>query len=213
MPLLVWSHWILVLATSPIGSPEMVPMSTPLTQAGFERIDTDAGVAVYQRTGAQNINIAAEGRLEGPPDQVLKVLLDYERHVGRVDRVSESKVLSRGDEHMMVYQRLNLPIIDDRDFYLSVRWGLEEGVRWIHYRSCLPSAPARPGIVRVHDHRGSWQLKPLQAGTATWARYQSNIDLSGLLPRWLARSNVGDEVPGLFIALRRMLAECDQNAR
>ncbi len=197
----------LLLTAAPEGLPEMVPMEVPLTERGYELIDREQGVRVYKHERAEIIRIAAEGRFAAPPERVQQVLLDYERHAGRVKRVSVSRVLARRDERMLVYQRLNLPLISDRDFNLRVSWGEDEGRRWIHYRTASQGRPARPGVVRVSHHRGSWQLEALPGGHGSRVRYQSSIDMAGMLPRWMARSGVGDEVPGLFTAIRKMLAE------
>lgn len=196
-----------LLNAAPEDLPEMVPMEVPLTERGYALVDRQHGVRVYEHQHADIIRIAAEGRFAAPPERVQQVLLDYERHAGRVERVSVSRVLARRDERMLVYQRLNLPLISDRDFNLLVRWGEDEGRRWIHYRTASQGRPARPGVVRVCHHRGSWQLEALPGGRGSRARYQSSIDMAGMLPRWMARSGVGDEVPGLFTAIRKMLAE------
>ncbi len=200
---------IIGLAASPVVKelPEMIPISIPLTSRNFERIDRDQGVDVYQHRTSEIIRIAGEGLIAAPPEEVRKTLLDYERHPDCLDSVAVSRVLSRADHRMVVYQRLDLPLISDRDFNLLVSWGEKDELRWIHYRVSPRGIGPRPGVVRVSFHSGSWQLVPALGGKATRARYQSSIDLAGMLPRWMARSNVGDEVPALFEAVRRMVAQ------
>jgi len=183
----------------------MVPEDEPLAQAGFEEISREYGVTVFERTGAEIIDIAAEGCFDAPPAGVRQVLLDYDRHAGRIARVSESRVVGRGLGWLVVYQRLALPVIDDRDFFLEVRFGEEDGRSWIHFEAVHPEREPRPDAIRISLHSGSWQLRP--EGSGTFARYQSRIDLAGLLPRWMARSRVGDEVPGLFVALRKLVTD------
>ena len=187
----------------PTGSNDMIPMDIPLTQAGFELIDHEQGVHVYKHTHSQLIHIAAEGFFQANVDQVQQVLLDYERHVGKVERVSECRIMRRSRDSLLVYQRLNLPVISDRDYFLTVHWGERNGVHWIHYFTNKKRQKPRSGIVRVTRHRGSWQLRSTTKGTL--ARYQSQIDMAGMLPLWLARSGACDEVSGLFVAIRSML--------
>lgn len=196
----------LTLSPTADEQPEMIPMTVPLTSRGFERIDRDQGVDVYQHKGSEIIRIAAEGLIAAPPDKVRKTLLEYERHPANLDSVAVSRVLSRADHRLVVYQRLDLPLISDRDFNLLVSWGERDKLRWIHYQVSPRGIGPRPGVVRVPFHSGSWQLVPIRGGQASRARYQSSIDLAGMLPRWMARSSVGDEVPELFAAVRRMVA-------
>lgn len=197
------------LASSGSGAEtELTPLDISLQKEGFERIAYKFGVKAYKHKQSEIIRIAAEGRLAAPPERVLEVLLDYEGQVGKIDRVSESRILDRGPSWYLVYQRLNLPIIDDRDYVMYVDWGADGDNLWITYRAGSHRGPAeRDGIVRVTHHRGSWQLKPVNDGSATLARFQTTIDLAGWLPRWLARSKAGDELPGLFQNLRRMLSQ------
>ncbi|MBK8482100.1 MAG: hypothetical protein IPL40_13185 [Proteobacteria bacterium] len=185
---------------------ERIPLSVALPTAGFEQIREQDGVRVFKHGASKIIRLGAEGTFAAPPEQVLALLLDYKRQVGVIKRVSESRVLQRGGDWLLVYQHLNLPVISDRDFVLRVRWGRTGELRWIEYNAAPRLGPsARDGIVRVTTHHGSWQLKPIEGGRATFARMQTTIDLAGLLPKWLARSGSGKEVPQIFLALRSLL--------
>ncbi|MBK6847197.1 MAG: hypothetical protein IPG96_06520 [Proteobacteria bacterium] len=195
-----------LLWTGPRARAERIPLNVSLSAAGFEQIREQDGVRVYKHATSDIIRLGAEGRFAAPPDQVLAALLDYPGHVGVIKRVSESRVLQRGADWLLVYQHLNLPVISDRDFTLRVRSGHTGDLRWIEYNAAPQlGPPARSGIVRVTTHHGSWQLRPIEGGRATFARMQTTIDLGGLLPKWLARSGSGKEVPQLFFALRRLL--------
>ena len=186
-----------------------VPLNKRLAKAGFERIERQHGVTVYKHRNSPVIHIAAEGLFKATPQEVQQVLLDYHGQRGRMDSLSESQVLKRWDRALLVYQRLNLPVIDDRDFVLKVRWGINRaGTSWITYNALRrPPVALRQGVVRVVDHRGSWQLRSTRSGKATFVRFESRIDMAGMLPMWLARSTAAKEVPLLFQALRLMLQD------
>jgi len=191
-----------VLAAAPAGAAR-VPMATPLSEAGYERIARSSGVSVYKHRDADVIQLGADARIDAPPDAVMRALLDYEGQVGVIGRLSEVKVLRRAKGQLTVYQRLNLPVIDDRDFTLDVRYGQAGETRWISYHALKRGGPPpRDGVVRVTDHSGSWQLRPVDGGRATLARFMVRIDLSGWLPKWMARSGSGKEVPELFKQVR-----------
>jgi hypothetical protein len=198
---------LLLLAFPAAGvlAQELTPFGKTLESEGFEEIDEEYGVKAYKDPDSDVIRIAAQGKLAATPKEVFKAVLDYENQVGKIKRVSETKILEKGPGWMLVYQRLNLPIISDRDYTLYVTWGAEGDVLWVSFRSSYLGPEDRDGIVRVIEHYGSWQMKPIADGRYTLARFQVRIDLAGSLPKWLARSGAGDELPELYQNVRRML--------
>jgi hypothetical protein len=204
---------LLLLAFPAAGAhaQELTPFSQSLSSEGFEEIDREYGVTAYKDPDSDIIRIAAEGRLAATPKEALKAVLDYEAQVGVIKRVSETKVLETGPGWLLVYQRLNLPIVSDRDYTLYVTWGAEGEVLWVNFRSSYLGPEKRKGIVRVIEHYGSWQFKPVQNGQATLARFQVRIDVAGSIPKWLARSGAGDELPELYQNIRRMLVRLNRD--
>jgi hypothetical protein len=194
------------LCLSAAAPPIQTPLSEPLEAAGYSLSGSKRGVRVFTRPSAEDIHIAGEAELPAPPAKVREVLLDYDRHAGRVPRVAESRVLTRGPGAMVVYQRLALPVVSDRDFTLRVRWGRDKDVLWIAYDAVRAGPPPVDGVVRVYRNSGSWQLRPVREGSASFVRYQGRIDLAGSIPKWLSRSRAGNDIPGLFGAICRMLA-------
>jgi hypothetical protein len=175
-----------------------------LTNQGFERVAHDHGVTVFRREGVKEINLTAEGDISAPPERVRQVLLDYSHHPQWVRHLAESKVILGDGQHILVYQRLDLPILDDRDFTLSVTWGQEGDVLWTKFATANDKGPApRQKVVRVPLHEGGWELTPIDGGQRTRARYHFRLDLGGSLPGWMGRSRAGKDVPALFEALRK----------
>lgn len=194
-----------VLCFSVKGNAELVPLDTPLKNRGFEQIKYKRGVRAYKHRSSSNIRIGAEGVLPVPLPAVEKALIDFERQVGRVARLKESRVLDRGPGWLLVYQRLNLPVINDRDFVLYVKRSIKDNVTIIDFHVVKKKGMApRKGIVRVKLHEGAWQLKPTSDGQGTFARFVTTIDLGGMLPKWMARSGAGRELPRLFSAICKM---------
>lgn len=185
---------------------ERIPLRVPVESQGYERIAWREGVAVFKHRTSNVIKLAAEARFEASPERVERVLLDYRGQIGVIARLSESHIQARGANWLRVYQRLNLPVIDDRDFTLRVDWGKDGETRWITYRA-LPNAapPPRDGVVRLLHHEGSWQLQPLDGGRATYTRFMVSMSMGGMVPMWMARSGSAKEMPALFTAVRTML--------
>jgi hypothetical protein len=175
------------------------PAKIELPRRGFEFITRERGVWVYKNASADLIWIGAVGIIPAPAEKVFEALLDYDRQAGNIGRVSEAKVLSRDADGLYVYERLNLPIISDRDFTLRVDRGVDGKRRWITYSAVQDHGPApRDGIVRVSRHTGVWELIPTDDGKGTYARSEFRIDLGGSVPLWMAKSKAGVEIPELY---------------
>ena len=195
----------LLLVAGPSPAAELTPLDQTLESQGFELINETRGVKVYKHRTAKVIRLAAEGVLPAPVADVREIVTDYRAQQGKVDRVSESRVLRQGPGWLVVYQRLNLPIISDRDYTLVVRWGQHRGAQWVTFDAASAQGPPpRDGIVRVTEHNGSWQLKAVEGGRATFVRFQTRVDFSGSVPRWMVRGGAAKELPNVFVNLCRL---------
>jgi hypothetical protein len=196
----------LLVAAAPAVAAELTPLGTSLESQGFVVIGQAHGVKQLRHRTAKIVRIAAEGVIPAPIADVREMLVDYRRQAGKVDRVRGSRVLRQGKDWLLVYQRLKLPVISDRDFTLRVTWGGAPELQWIVFDADgREGPPPVKGVVRVTEHSGSWQLKAIDGGRATWARFQTRIDLGGSLPQWLARSGAGKELPTLFADICRLI--------
>jgi hypothetical protein len=173
-------------------------------EAGFVQVAEDKGVTVFRREGTGGMELAAEGIINAPPERVREVLLDYGHHPTWLKSLRESRVLEHGAHSEVVYQRLGLPIIADRDFTLKVTWGKEGETLWTHFAAANElGPPSVHGVVRVSMHEGGWRLQPLDGGRRTLARYHVHLDLAGKLPGWMARGRAAKDVPGLYESIRQ----------
>lgn len=172
--------------------------------AGYALSRQGEGVTVFRREGSRAVDLYAEGVIAAPPERVRAVLLAYERHPTFLKRMAEIRVLTRGADSLLVYQRLRLPVIKDRDMVLEVRWGGSGAALWTRFKAVSDRGPPPlRGAVRVTDHEGGWRLIALAGGRATFAEYRMRIDLAGALPGWMARGQGDKDVPDLFAALRQ----------
>ncbi len=182
---------------------DLIPQERPLEKEGYELLHRGSSVTVYRRRGARLIELGADGLLPAAPARVRAVLLDYGSHAGYVKGVAESRILARGLASLVVYQRLKVPLLSDRDYTLVVDWGQSRTSLWTRFGvDNRRGPPPRPGLVRIYVHEGGWVLAPSRTG-GTFARYLLRLDLSGSIPHWLARSGAGREIPGLFDAIAR----------
>jgi hypothetical protein len=180
-------------------------MAQALSSDGFYPIGEAHGVQVYRRNADHGIELGAEGNFAAPPAQVLAVLLDYDSHPKWVKGLAESRVLDRSDGALDVYQRLNLPVISDRDFTLHVTWGGDGDGRWLRFGAVNRGPAPRNGVVRVTTHTGEWHLEPIDGGRGTHAIYRFHLDLAGSFPSWMGKNRAGKDVEGLFEHIRDQL--------
>jgi hypothetical protein len=182
------------------------PPATSLPSEGFVLIADEKGVKVYRREKRPGIELAAAGNLAGSVDRVRRVLTDYPSHQRWQKHLKESRVLGRGDGFLDVYQRLDLPLIDDRDFVLHVTWGDEATVGWMRFAAATGIGPPPvKGVVRVTQHEGGWRLEPLDGGRATYAVYRFYLDLAGSFPAWMGKGQAASDLPELFANITRQL--------
>lgn len=178
-------------------------LAAVLAHEGYEPIGEKSGVEVYRRPN-HAIDLAAEGDIDAPPDVVQRVLTDYKSHPKWVHGLQTSRVLDQQDHALDVYQRLDLPMLDDRDFVLHVTWGQDPQGRFIRFHTANDKAPpSQKGVVRLQVHEGSWELIPVDDGRRTHAVYKFRMELGGHLPMWMARGRAAKDVPALFDAIRK----------
>lgn len=165
----------------------------------FKVVERVRGVTIYKHRDSTIVRYGAEAILPAPPDTVRRALLNYRQQRSLMKRIKEARVLKRGKHWLVVYQRLGLPVISDRDFTLLVKWGREGAATWLSYWSVSDQGPPPSrGVIRVTHSLGTWELIPMPDGRSTLARYQMSIDMAGELPKWMARDNAGKELPDML---------------
>jgi len=179
------------------------PAAIKLGVGKLEPIACNNKVRVFQDESSPHIRIGAQARFPVGPTELAKALLHFSRHDDLLPRVAESKVLAvdNNKRELHLYQRLNLPVIDDRDFALHVRWGATKGRLWIRYQVSRKAPARRSGVVRVTLNHGGWDLYPKAGGKETLARYTSTMAMGGSLPMWMAKSGAADELPQMLQAM------------
>lgn len=182
------------------------PPASALPAEGFVFLGEEKGVKVYRREKRPGIELAAEGNLPASPERVRRVLLDYPSHQRWQKHLKENRILARGDGFLDVYQRLDLPVLDDRDFTLHVTWADDGGVPWMRFETANARGPAPVrGVVRVTQHEGGWRLSPVDGGKATHAVYRFYLDLAGSFPAWMGKGQAASDVAELFVNITRQL--------
>lgn len=185
----------------------MTPLSTDLSQAGYRQVSSGQGVTMFKHASSRDMRYAVEGLFSATPARLMAILVEYERQSRFMPRLSRSQILQRGPGWLIVYQRLALPTISDRDYVLRVTWGTAAETSWLSYSVTDQGAPPRQsGVVRVRRHDGAWQFRWDPRRRATLGRFEWTIDLAGWVPRWMVRSRLAKELVAVFPRLRLLTA-------
>lgn len=198
-----------VLLAAALLADSVPPVAVPLTSAppgasalageGFVFVTEEKGIRIYRRDRRSGLEFATEATIAAAPERVRRVLIDYPNHAKWQKRLKDNRVLARGDGFLDVYQRMKLPVLDDRDYTLHVTWGDDGGVLWTRFVTANDRGPGPvPGVVRITQHEGAFRLEPAQGGKATRAVHRFSIDVNGPFPAWMAQGQATSNIVEFF---------------
>jgi ribosome-associated toxin RatA of RatAB toxin-antitoxin module len=148
---------------------------------------------IYHRavTGSSLPEAMIVARFTAPPARVHALVTDYGHFAEFIPDVAESRVLLQTGGRQWVFHHLHFagPVADrayviestdaasrPQENYYRVDWSLSS--------RDFPGIEGTAGI-RPRVFSGFWDLRPLQGGLATEARYAVHSDPGGFIPDWL----------------------------
>lgn len=199
--------------------PVLLPLMLLTAEEPKWKLDAESDqVKVYARAhdGSAVREMKAEGLIDAPPEVVWKVVRDYDSYTKVMPYVVEAKILSRteGDKLMLVYNRLETPLVASRDYIIAIRdesdWKDGKG----YFKSAWTCAdkeadaqlPEKKDVVRVRINDGYWQLEPRDDGKKTFATYYLYTAAGGSIPIFAINAANGMAVPRVFQSIRKNAA-------
>ena len=182
----------------------------------WQKVDDKDGIAIYsrKRVGSGLKEFKGTGLISAPPQAVEKVLEDVAGYTSFMPYVSEARVISQSGDETVTYQRLNLPVVSNRDYTVRVEHGSSQNPGGLltfrdTWQTANEAGPAeRRGTVRVKVNEGSWLLEPTGTGGAsTQATYQIYTDSGGALPAFVANHASETAILKLFDAIRKQVRD------
>lgn len=183
------------------------------TRGGWVQDSTSKGIAVYSRvrSGTTLREFKAVGDIDASPAVVFAVLDDTEDFPSFMPYTAECRVLKREKNSVLAYQRLELPLVSDRDYTLrseNAKWLGPAGpiyrIRWEPANELGPATKA--GVLRVNVCEGGWLLEP-EAANVTRATYSIFTDSGGSLPPFLANNGSRVAIRKVFEAIRKQVKD------
>jgi hypothetical protein len=162
--------------------------------------DEDAMIKVRARTDGNGKEVWAEKDVEANANDVQAALMDSGSFRLWMPYVKESRVVSTNpDGSRVAYARLDLPVVDDRDYLIGVvdeKKLSEDGQgEYVQRWKVVVDAnvPERKGVVRLKYNEGTWQVTS-KGENKTHIVYRFSVDPGGSIPGWLASFGQKDGV-------------------
>jgi len=158
------------------------------TEGAWQRVGDRDGVAIETRAlpGTSQREVRATAHAAVPPATVVAVLWDHRAYPQFVPHVRSLDVLRDDGDTRLIYERIGMPVVKDRDVTLRVTrtFDAASGV-WEIVSDAAPDAgpPVARGYVRVQNSHSVWRLVPANGGTDV--SYDIRTVAGGLLPGWI----------------------------
>ncbi len=171
------------------------------------------GIVIHSRVreGSAIKEFRGVGVIDAPPSEVFGVLDDSEAYPSFMPYTAECRVLKRERNSVLAYQRLELPLVSDRDYTLRTRnevWQGDQGrIYRIRWEPANDLGPARkPGVQRVNICEGGWLLEP-NGDDSTRATYVIYTDSGGAIPPFIANNGSRVAIRKVFEAIRKQVKD------
>ncbi len=181
----------------------------PSACTAWVKVATKDGVVICSRTraGSPIKEFRSVGEIAASSKAVFAVLDDPEAYPSFMPYTTECRILRRTRNSLITYQRLDLPLVSDRDYTLRSSHSKKAGPNGPIYRILWKPAnnlgPGRkPGVQRVEVCEGSWVLEPTGANT-TRATYVIYSGTGGAIPAFIANSGSQIAIRKVFDAIRK----------
>ncbi len=183
------------------------------TTTAWKRVLERGGVVICSRRRADSPlpEFRGEGEIAASPGSVFAVVNDPEAYPGFMPYTKECRILQRMTNGLITYQRLDLPLVSDRDYTLRSVHSKSAGPAGTTYRIRWEQAngegPApKPGVQRIEVCEGSWLIEPAPAGK-TRVTYMVRSGTGGSIPAFLAESGRQRAIWNIFDAIRKEVRE------
>lgn len=168
------------------------PTAAAPSEGAWKELTKDGGILVEARpmqgTALREIRVRTHSLLE--PEAIFAVIWNVSEQHEFVPNVKELKVLRASDEEVVLYERITIPIVQDRDYVLRLTKRVDERQRTYEVvaegRSELGPPPAK-GVVRMTRLSSRFTVTPAPEG-GSLVTYVSFGDPTGNVPSWIIRT-------------------------
>ena len=207
--------WVLLVAPGGLPAALIAGTATETGNAPWQAVDNSRQGQIYHRavTGSSLPEAMIVARFTAPPARVHALVTDYGHFAEFIPNVAESRVLLQTGARQWVFHHLHFagPVADrayviestdaasrPQEHYYRVDWAL--------------SSRDFPGIdnitwIRPRAFSGFWDLRPVENGLATEARYAVRSDPGGFIPDWLVVKMTDRYIQQVIAAVAQRLGQ------
>jgi hypothetical protein len=181
---------------------------------GWVKVRSRGSLTIFNRSrdGSKVKELKAIGVIKAPPSAVHNAINDIEGYERFMPYTGEARVLSRGTNSAVVYERLVMPLVSDRDFAIRIfdetGRGPDGSTRYVCRWQCADelAPPEKHGVVRIKTNEGSWTLESVEGGRFTKVTYWVYTDPGGKIPVSILNSANTSAIPKVFAAVQKEAA-------
>lgn len=182
-----------------------------------QKAETEDGIVVCTRSLPDSgiKEAKASCTIPASPAQVFKTIMDYNTYKNISEYIQTTEFLPSDEKNAWyMYQRLDLPIVSDRDY--TLRYHTIENPRKNSYQVLWEIAnnkgPAvQKNVVRVVTCHGSLTIQPDDKTPTTRISYILYTDPGGYIPDWLVNFANRRSIPDVLRAIRKHSVSPPQN--
>lgn len=206
---------LLLAASGGLQAAIIASTATETGDAPWQAVGNSLQGKIYHRavTGSSLPEAMIVARFAAPPARVHATVTDYGHFAEFIPNVAESRVLLQTGGRQWVFHHLHFtgPVADrayiiestdaasrPQENYYRVDWTLSS--RDFH------GIEGTKGI-RPRAFSGFWELRPLQGGLDTEARYAVRSDPGGLIPDWLVVKMTDRYIQQVITAVAQRLGQ------
>jgi hypothetical protein len=173
-------------------------------EEGWQLISEDDLVRISSRpvAGSKVRELLITATLPVPAKRLLALIADVDEYPKFMPGTESTRLLSRKDPSGRWYIVINPPVIERRDYCVSItivklpNGGLES--RFVRTEEGCPGPQS--GRIRMARLEGRWTLTP-RGPALTDVVYQAITDPAGDVPTWMVNRSQGDSLREMFRAL------------
>lgn len=166
------------------------------TEGTWEFIENDDGIHTWKKELDGDMPaFRGQAYIRGTIDDVLKPVMDYERHTEWMYLCRESSLVKElSPTRALMYNRVKgVWPVWDRDVVAdtALTWSTDRKSLVITFTSVTSEKPVPDRVVRMPRMNGSfkmWQVEPNKVKVL----YQVEADIGGRIPKWLAKLGARD---------------------
>lgn len=207
--------WVLLAAPGGVPAAIIAGKADETGNAPWQAVGDTRQGQIYHRavTGSSLPEAMIVARFTAPPARVHALVTDYRHFAEFIPDVAESRVLLQTGARQWVFHHLHFAgPVADRAYVIESTDAASRPQEQYYRVDWALSSRDFPGIdnitwIRPRAFSGFWDLRPVENGLATEARYAVRSDPGGFIPDWLVVKMTDRYIQQVIAAVAQRLGQ------